>query len=157
MKPTLYLETTIVSYYVARPTDQLIVAAHQELTRQWWEQRLKGFRAYISQFVLDEVRDGDPIMVRKRLRALRGLERLPTVNTALELGRKLLLSGLFPRAAARDASHLSMAAAYGLQFLVTWNCRHLANARVFDRVWRICREAGYECPVVCTPEELMEI
>ncbi len=95
MKAALYLETTIVSYCMARPTDKLIVDAPQELTRQWWEQRLKNFRAFISQFVLDEVGDGDPIKVRRRLQALRGIERLPTVSSALERDGKFFCPDFF--------------------------------------------------------------
>ena len=156
MKPTLYLETTIVSYYVARPTDKLIVAAQQELTRQWWEKRLKDFRVFISQFVLDESADGEPVMARRRREKLRRFDLLDVNDEVMGLGRHLLATKLFPRGAARDASHLSVAAVHGLHFLLTWNCKHLANASVFERVREICREHGYACPVICTPHELME-
>ncbi len=157
MKPTLYLETTIVSYLVGQPTDNLIVAAHQELTRQWWREDRHGFRLYISQFVQDEAGDGDPVLARQRLATLRGVPKLMIDRRALELGRTLLATGLFPQGSARDASHISVAAVCGIDFLLTWNCKHLANARVFERVWKLCSAAGYRCPVICTPEELQEI
>jgi hypothetical protein len=156
MKPTLYLETTIVSYLVARPSDNLIVAAEQELTRQWWERRLKDFRVFVSQFVLDEAADGEPLMARRRKQVLLRFPLLEITNDGLILGRHLLATRLFPRGAARDASHLSVAAVHGVHFLLTWNCKHLANATVFESVREVCRKHGFVCPIVCTPLELME-
>lgn len=157
MKPTVYLETTLVSYLVARPSENLIVAAHQELTRQWWSQHLRGFRGVVSQFVLDEARDGEPAMVRKRLKELRRFARLTITAEALALGRALLAADIFPPKSVLDAAHIAVAAAHGVHFLATWNCRHLANARASERVRGVCLREGFACPVICTPEELMEI
>lgn len=157
MKATVYLETTLVSYLVGRPSDNLIVAAHQELTRQWWTEHLRNFRGVISRFVLDEVREGDPVMVRLRLAELSRFESLPITDGALRLGRALLATGIFPAESSLDASHIAMAAAHKVHFLATWNCRHLANARAAERVRKVCQTEGFACPVICTPEELMEL
>ena len=157
MKPTLYLETTVVSYLVARPSDNLVVAAHQQVTYQWWNKRLPDFQVVVSQFVLDEAGDGEPVMARKRMAALKAFERLKTSPEVLRLGRALLRTNMFPQESARDASHISVAAVYGIHFLLTWNFKHLANARLVDRVRQVCREEGFSCPVICTPEELLEV
>lgn len=157
MRAALYVETSIPSYVIARPTKNVVMSAHQELTRRWWKIRLPDFRAFASQFVLDEAAEGDPVMARKRLALLRPLPLLQTTGEALKLGRLLLATGIFPRPATRDASHISMAATHGIHFLVTWNCTHLANAALSEQVRRVCEGAGYSCPVICTPEELMEV
>jgi hypothetical protein len=156
MKPAIYIETTIPSYLTARPAGDVVLAAHHQLTRRWWKLRLGDFRAYTSQFVLDEAAEGNPVMARKRLAFLRNLPLLATTNEALTLGRQLLATGIFPQAAARDASHISLAATHGVHFLLTWNCTHLANAALFERVRAICEAAGCSWPVICTPLELME-
>jgi predicted nucleic acid-binding protein len=155
MKPRLYLETTIPSYLTARPSRDLIVAGHQEITREWWEKRAAAFRLYISQLVIDEASAGDPAAARQRLKAIQDLPLLDITPEIAELASSILAAGKIPRKAATDAAHIAIAAVHGMDFLVTWNCIHIANAAIAKALALICRQHGCECPVICTPEELM--
>lgn len=155
MKPKLYLETSIVSYLTARPSHDLIVAAHQQVTRDWWETRA-SFELYISQFVLDEARAGDGEAAGRRLAALRGASQLDLTPEAGMLAREILLQGGMPAKAYVDAVHVALAAAHGLDYLLTWNCSHIANATMRGKIELICRAAGFEPPVICTPVELVK-
>ncbi len=153
---TVYIETTIVSYLVARPSRDLIVAAHQQLTRQWWEQRRAKFACFISEVVLDEARDGDAEQVALRLKVMEGIPRLAATPEGERLAAAFL-EGALPLKAARDAAHLAIAAGGGVKYLLTWNCAHLANAQILDRLEPIAAAGGFKLPRVCTPEELMGV
>jgi hypothetical protein len=155
MKPKLYLETTIPSYLASRPSRDLIVAGHQQLTKDWWEKRSHAFELYVSQLVVDEAGAGDPDAAFERLKIIRGLPSLDLTSEVGLLSAALLRSGYVPRKAATDAAHIALAAVHGVDFLLTWNCVHIANAVVSRALARVCREQGHECPVICTPEELL--
>ena len=155
MKSRLYLETTIPSYLTSRPSRDLIIAGHQEITREWWEKRRDTFQLYISQLVVDEASAGDPVAAHERLKALEGLPLLDITPEVMELATGILASGKIPRKAATDAAHIAIAAVHGMDFLVTWNCVHIANAAIAKALASICREHACECPVICTPEELI--
>ena len=155
MKSRLYLETTIPSYLTSRPSRDLIIAGHQQITREWWETRRDNFQLFISQLVVDEAGAGDPEAARKRLKVLQGLSLLDITPEVAELASNILASGKIPRKAAADAAHIAIAAVQGMDFLVTWNCVHIANATIAKALALICREHGCECPVICTPEALM--
>ncbi len=156
MKPRLYLETTIPSYLVAWPSRDLIVAAHQQLTKEWWRNRRDVFEICVSQFVLDEAGAGDPDMAADRLNAVRPFPLLDVTQSVLQLAAALLQSGTIPAKAARDAAHIAVSAVHGMDYLMTWNCAHLANAMIIKRVESVCIQNGFSCPVICTPQELME-
>lgn len=155
MKPRLYLETTVPSYLTARPSRDLIVAGHQQITRDWWENRREDFQVYISQLVIDEARAGDPVAAHERLGVLRSLPLLDITAEVSDLASGILASGKIPRQAAADAAHIAIAAVHGMDFLVTWNCAHIANAVTIRALGSICRQYACECPVICTPEELL--
>jgi predicted nucleic acid-binding protein len=155
MKSSLYLETTIPSYLTSRPSRDLIIAGHQQVTREWWETRRGAFQLYLSQLVIDEVSAGDPSVARDRLKTLRDLPLLEITPEVTELASHILASGKIPRRAAADAAHIAIAAAHGMDFLLTWNCVHIANATNARALALICQEQEYNCPVICTPEELM--
>jgi len=155
MKSRLYLETTIPSYLTSRPSRDLIIAGHQQITREWWENRRDTFQLFISQLVLDEAGAGDPVAARKRLKVLQGLSLLDITPEVGELASSILASGKIPRKAATDAAHIAILAVHGMDFLVTWNCVHIANAVIAKSLAFICREHACECPVICTPEELL--
>lgn len=155
MKPTIYLETTIVSYLAARPIRDLIIAAHQQLTHEWWEYRRADFDLFISQLVLQEVSAGDPQAAQERLQVLGGLPLLTLTEDAVALAQALIDKGPIPPKAAVDALHMAVATVHGMDYLLTWNCRHIANAAMRTAIEAICRARGYEPPVMCTPEELM--
>src|ERR1035438_4955483 len=155
MKSRLYLETTIPSYLTSRPSRDLIIAGHQAVTREWWEKRRDAFQLYISQLVVDEASAGDPSAARERLKVLHDLPLLDITPEVADLASSILGSGKIPRKAATDAAHIAIAAVHGMDFLVTWNCAHIANAAIAKSLAVICREHACECPVICTPGELM--
>ena len=151
---TVYLETTFVSYLVALPARDLVIAAHQQVTRDWWQRRRAQFRLVISQVVLDEISAGDESEVRKRLELVKPLDVLAASPDAEALTAAILGAGVLPEKAVRDAAHIALATVHGIQYLLTWNCRHLANAQISRRVARICSDHGFVMPTICTPEEL---
>jgi hypothetical protein len=155
MKPRLYVETTIPSYLTSWPSRDLIIAGHQQITREWWEKRREAFRIYISQFVVDEASAGDPVAARERMKVIQDFPLLDITPDAGVLASEILASGIIPRKAATDAAHIAIAAVHDMDFLMTWNCVHIANAIIAREVANICRRSGFESPVICTPEELL--
>jgi hypothetical protein len=155
MKASVYVETTIVSYLVAEPTKDLIQAAHQQITREWWAARDR-FDLFVSAAVVAEARRGDTAAAARRIDALAGIPMLTSGPRAGALVRSLLQSGALPATARVDAAHVAIAAINGVDFLVTWNLRHLANAAVRGKIDEACRRVGLVPPIICTPEELME-
>jgi len=156
MAATVYIETTIPSYLAALPSRDLITAAHQQVTQEWWTNRRNRFTLYVSELVVQEVGLGDPETARRRVEYVEGLPSLSITSTAEQFAAKLLQGGLVPAKAAPDALHIAIAATQGIDFLLTWNIRHLANASLRRRLDAACQDAGYSPPVLCTPEELME-
>ena len=155
MKPKIYLETTVPSYLTAWPSRDLIRAGHQQITQEWWQTRRQHFDLYISQFVLDEVSAGDTEAASERLIALQDLPLLDLTDEVGELSVALVTSLALPAKATTDAAHIAVAAVHGMHFLLTWNCTHIANAEMAVTIETACRERGFTCPVICTPEELM--
>jgi hypothetical protein len=152
----IYIESTIPSYLVARPARDLIQAARQQLTKDWWEFNHTAHELFTSQVVLDEIAVGEPAMARLRLESLQAIPLLVVTDAAKGLARKILDSGLLPATADRDAVHIALASTYNLDILLSWNCRHIANAAIQSRLRRLVESAGFDLPVICTPEELME-
>jgi predicted nucleic acid-binding protein len=154
--PSAYIETSVISYLTGRRNQRdVIVAAHQELTHQWWENRRQDFFLYASAVVIEEARRGDEISARARLAIVEQLRLADVTSAARELAGRLLLEFGLPAKANADALHIAIAAANGIDYLLTWNCTHLANAFMIPRVEKICRTAGFEPPYICTPQELM--
>jgi len=156
MKPIVYIETSFISFLTARPARDTIVAAHQKLTHRWWDERSERFELVVSELVRREASGGDPDAARARLSAIDRLAILPASDAAADLAERIVQEGLIPRESAADALHIAIAAVNGVDYLLTWNCKHLANAAHRNRIEDLVGEAGYECPVICTPEELME-
>jgi predicted nucleic acid-binding protein len=154
-KPRLYVETTIPSYLTSRPSRDVIIAGHQQTTREWWETRRGKFELYISQLVIDEVSAGDSSAASQRIKVLAGVSLLDITPQVGELAAAILTAGKIPRRAATDAAHIAIAAVHAMDFLVTWNCVHMANAMMTRDLVAICSKFGYACPVICTPEELL--
>jgi predicted nucleic acid-binding protein len=155
MSESVYIETSVVSYLTARPSNNLIRMANLEMTREWWDTCKDRFTLYISQVVLDEAARGDVEMATRRLEVLNDLPLLEINQPIQNLAAQFLIKGsLLPKAAA-DALHIAAATAYGLTYLLTWNCKHIANAQIQKQLAKISLEAGYELPTICTPYELM--
>jgi len=153
MKPSIYIETSIISYLTSRPSRDLVIAAHQQLTQEWWEARKLDFELCVSEMVFQESASGDPTEANKRLSLIRNLRRLELNADALELARRLLEKGPLPPKAAIDALHIAIATVHEMDYLLTWNCRHIANAEMRAPIIKVCQAQGYECPIICTPEE----
>lgn len=156
MKPSVYIETTIVSYLTAHPSRDLIRSAQQQITREWWEQRRASFDFYTSQFAVIEASAGDTEAAGQRLAVLSPLPVLDITTRVTQLARGLVAAAALPSAAGRDAEHVAVCAIHGIDYLLTWNCRHLANAFLRDRIEQVCMLAGFTAPIICTPEELLE-
>lgn len=129
--------------------------ANLEITRRWWETRRSQFTLYISQVVLDEAGQGDTEMASKRLEILQSLSVLELTDTIEDLGMQFLTRSNLPAKASDDAIHIAVATVHGLDYLLTWNCKHIANAQIQKKLTEICRDFGYKLPTICTPYELM--
>ena len=155
MKPKLYVETTIPSLLTAWPSRDVIIAGQQQATRAWWDERRERYQLFVSVLVMKEAKRGDATAVAERIRALRECRVLPFPTEAEDLTRALLASRLIPAKAEADAAHIAIASVHGMDFLLTWNCTHIANAALRPAIEVACRSLGYQVPVICTPEELM--
>jgi len=157
MLPSVYVETSVISYLAARssPTN-LRVAANQETTREWWGSRREKFDLYVSAVVIGEAQRGDRDLAAARMAILQGLHLAQITPEALDLAGALIAGAGVPKKANEDALHIAIAAANGLDYLLTWNCTHIANAVTIPRVNSICRARGFEPPLIYTPQELME-
>ena len=155
MKPKVYLETTIPSLLTARTSRDVLMAGQQQATRDWWDDRRLHFQLFISGLVLAESRRGDVAAAKAREEVLAGCKVLEYSEAAQNLAREILATHLLPAKAAVDAAHIAVAAVHGMDFLLTWNCRHIANAANVDKVRAVCADMGYAPPVLCTPMELM--
>ena len=154
-KKTVYIETTVVSYLTARPTGDLVGAAWQAITADWWETQRRRFDLHTSEVTVGEVGRGDAEAGARRVAALADVGRLPVTKAADELSKALVRGGAVPERAETDALHVAVAAVHGVDYLLTWNFRRLDNAETKPVMRRICGECGYVMPEVCTPQELM--
>ena len=156
MKPKVYIETSIPSYLTARNTNDIRAAANQNTTIEWWETKRQEFDLYISEFVIAEASRGHPEAAARRMNAIKDFPELEATLEVKELGGKLIAEGALPKRAEMDAYHIAIAAAHGIDYLLTWNCTHIANAVMRVKVESICRKYNCEPPIICTPLELME-
>ena len=157
MMERVYIETTFVSYLTARPSRDLIVAGHQQITHDWWDTRRGDYELCISQLVLQEAGNGDPQAVQERLDVLATMTVLEIKEEAVELAEELVRAGALPTTAGNDALHIAVAAIQRIPYLLTWNCRHLANATMRAQIESVCANKGFKAPIICTPEEMMEV
>jgi hypothetical protein len=152
---SVYLETTFISYLVARASRDVIVAGHQQTTQEWWANRRSQFACSVSQVVIDEASVGDPAEVQKRLAIIGGLPSLAITDEANALTQSIMAADILPPKVLRDAAHVAVAAVHAIDYLPTWNCKHLANAQIARRIAVVCEKLGRKMPIICTPEELM--
>ena len=156
MKPKVYIETTVVSYLTSRDSSTPLIAGRQQITREWWEARRDLFDLTVSEIVVQEAAEDDTEAAKKRLSMMEGIPSLSLSPDVLALAEALVSAGTIPREWIEDAFHIAIAAINGVDYLVTWNCKHIANAKLRHDIERILENHGYACPVICTPEELME-
>jgi hypothetical protein len=154
MPPTVYIETSIVSYLTARPSKDLIRAAHQHATHDWWENHRPVFDLLASQLVVQEASQGDPGAAKLRLDVLKEIELLPAPEEAIDLAQQVTRTAILTPADFEDALHISIATVYGVDYLLTWNFKHMANVSIQKKIAALTRSLGFEMPVICTPLEL---
>jgi hypothetical protein len=156
MTERVYIETTVVSYLTARPNRDVVIAGHQQTTHEWWDARRESYELCVSQLVRKEAGAGDYQAAQERLEALKTMTLLETSGQALDLAKELIQAGALPTKAADEALHIAVAAMNGIPYLLTWNCRRLANATMRPLIENACAGKGLKAPIICTPEELLE-
>jgi hypothetical protein len=152
---SIYVETSILSYLTARPSRDLLATARQHITRVWWETRRAQFDLFVSPLVKEEASRGDSDAARRRIESLGGIPMLEAVEEAFVLAQAFIVKAAVPSSAEDDAAHIAIAAVHGMDYLMTWNCRHIDNAETKPIIRAVCTANGYKCPEICTPEELM--
>jgi hypothetical protein len=155
MTQRVYVETSVVSYLTARPSKDVIFEGHRLITVKFWEHAKSPFELFVSQLVVDEASRGDADAAARRLEAIGSIPMLDASDEVDRLAAEIMNGGALPPTALEDAVHIAIAAVNGMDFLVTWNCRHIANAILRPKIEDACRNAGYDCPVICTPETLV--
>ena len=153
--PWVYIETSIVSYLRQRPSAQIIAAARQLLTRRWWEHERQNYELVTSQYALDEAALGDPMLATERLHALANIPLLELPSDIPRIASEIVGRGILPPDALVDALHIAVTAFHGVEYLLTWNCKHIASAQKLPRIRDLLLELGYAVPIVCTPEEML--
>lgn len=157
MSPRVYVETSVISYLAARPSRDLVMAAHQEVTHEWWHNRRAAFTLYYSEVVRDEASMGDSQAAAQRLSFLTELNLLEIPVQAFDLANALVDATALPVKARVDALHIAIAAYERMDFVLTWNFKHIANAQSASKVRDVCESFGLKCPVLCSPLELSEV
>ncbi|MEN8217135.1 MAG: type II toxin-antitoxin system VapC family toxin [Pseudomonadota bacterium] len=154
-KDSVYLETSLVSYLTARPSRDIVAAAHQTITLDWWDNYRQHFELFISQVVVDEAKLGNSEAAAKRLNILEGITHLDISEEVDNFSRTLISDEIIPQQSLEDALHVAVSCVNGMNYLLTWNCKHIANAKKRAEIERLCAEFGYFYPIICTPEELL--
>ena len=155
MKAAIYIETSVISYLTADLSRDLIIAGHQKVTNEWWESRRSKFNLYISQLVIQEAGYGDKEAAKRRLEILADIPLLALKKEAVDLAHVFIKKVPIPSKSVEDALHIALATVNGMDYLLSWNCKHIANAELRKGIIKISQQKGYECPIICTPEELM--
>lgn len=154
MASSVYVETSVISYYTARPSRDIVIAARQTITQEWWDEAREKFEIYISVLVVEEAKSGNSGAAQRRLNAILGPPILEINDAAEKLAKRLIDEGLVPETSSEDALHIALATVHGMGFLLTWNFRHINNAEMKSQIRAAIEAVGYECPVICSPEEL---
>ena len=157
MKPSVYVETSVIGHLAMRPSAHLVTAANQQITREFWNDHRSRFDLFVSLAVVDECLAGDAEAAAERQVFLQGIPVLGVNDDVLSLARSLMGGIPLPDKASVDAVHIAVAAVNGVDYLVTWNCKHIANPALRGIIESVCRGAGYDAPVICTPPELVEV
>lgn len=156
MKKSVYIETSIPSYLTAKPSRDVRAAAWQQITSQWWEEVQADYDLFTSELVVVEASAGNPEAAVRRLEAIQGIAELRIDEEVRELADQLISKGGIPSGAEADALHVAVAAVHRIDYLFTWNFRHIDNAAKKPIIRSICVAAGYMCPEICTPMELLQ-
>lgn len=155
-KPKIYVETTVISYLTAWPSTEIVMAAHQQITQEWWKSQRDNFDLFVSELVRQEASAGDLEAAERRLQVIDSLALLTLDDATRQLAQVLAQQLKLPKRATADAAHIALAVTNGMDYLITWNCRHIANARLRNMIDSVAASCGYVTPTICTPEELLE-
>ncbi len=155
MKKKVNIGTSVISYYTSRPSRDLVTAARQQVTREWWEEMRQQFDSYISAMVIEEAKGGDLSAAEKRIDAIAEIPVLKVSDEARNLAEILVSSGIITVEHSEDALHIALATVNGMDFLLTWNFAHINNAQIKSEIIKVTEQHGYECPVICSPDELL--
>ncbi len=156
-KKKVYLETSFFSYLTGKKTSIALIAMRQALTLEWWENEASNCDLFVSEYVLREASRGEPEQAKLRLEAIRGIGEVDgSVDAVSDLARKLIEEHAVPETEVTDAYHIATAAVHGMDVLLTWNCRHMANRFALPKTISVVARAGYACPAIVTPEDYMK-
>jgi predicted nucleic acid-binding protein len=155
-KPSVYIETTVIGYLTSRQQSDAIVAGHQLATPKWWQTARDKFRLVVSQLVIDECARGDQVAAAERVQAISDLNLVGITSDVHRIASALLSRGAVPQTEPKDAAHIAIAASHGVEYLVTWNFRHIANPSARRMIEEVITSAGFTPPIICSPEELSE-
>lgn len=156
MKQKVYLETTIPSFVTSLPSRDIVIAGKQEVSREWWRDRRELFDLYVASFVIEEAKKGDAEAAARRIELISSIPVLAIDEEVTRLAEAIISEGVIPKKSSPDAFHIAIATRHGMDFLLTWNCTHIANAQILKRIAKVVNILGYEIPVICTPYELMD-
>lgn len=156
-KRTVYIETSIVSYLTARPSSNLLAAAWQKATLDWWDTQKNRFLLFTSNVVIEEAGKGDPKAAELRVGALADIPMLEITDNALVFAKLLISRRILPQKAVDDSLHIALSVFHGIDYLLTWNFRHIDNAETKPIIRKLCSDMGYAYPEICTPVELMGV
>ena len=154
-KQKVYIETSVISYLASKPSRDIIVAGQQLITKQWWDNHRNKYQLYVSDLVIKEASAGDKIASEIRLQYLNNIMLLEVDEKVINLSKNLMETGIIPKKAIEDSIHISVATINEIDYLLTWNCKHIANAVIYKQLRRIIANYGYELPTLCTPNELL--
>ena len=153
--PTVYIESSIISYLRRKPSTDILNAARQLLTTRWWTNERTEYELVISQYVLDEIAAGDSGLAAERLLAVDGIPVLPPAAEIPQIASAIMATAILPPRAQVDALHIAAVAHHRINYLLTWNCSHIANAKILPRIYSVLHDMQLPLPVICTPEELL--
>ena len=154
MKPIVYIESSVISYLASRPSRDVVIAGRQAISHDWWENHRHRFELRISILVEQEISRGDPAAASLRMERIADIPSLVISDEAIKLSELLLSNGVIPKGSEEDALHIGIAAAQGTDYLLTWNFRHINNAETRTAIVDRVESCGYQCPQLCSPEEL---
>ncbi|MBI3878634.1 MAG: type II toxin-antitoxin system VapC family toxin [Verrucomicrobia bacterium] len=157
MKPGLYMETSVVSYLAARPSRDSILAGQQASTHRWWKEKRRNYEIFLSKLVWQEAAKGDKTAAERRLKLIRPFRWLQATAQVMKLARAMVVRKAVPPNAVDDAMHIALGAVYRMEFLLTWNFTHINNPATEELVREVCRQHGFHCPVICTPDQLLSV
>lgn len=152
---TVYIETSIISYLRQKPSLQVVTAARQILTHEWWDDERHNYELVTSQYVIDEASSGDPALAAERLQSLDGILLLPLDPEIESIADEIISRAILPPKASVDALHIALVAHHRIEYLLTWNCTHIANAKILPRIHDLFNDLAIPIPIICTPEEML--